>query len=220
MSPEWLVELAAAEVQEPGSVAEGPVAESLQELTSNLARDANSWNATTSAAVVARFDERAETWATRDTPDLRFPLLDALQRGGIVRGGRCLEVGSGTGIQTPALLAHFDDVVALDLSYEMLRRTPAGLGSRVRADAAALPLAPGSVDAVVCVNAFLFAEQYLEVLRPDGVVLFASTRAERTPIYLPPTEVLQAIRAHDASFVGTTARAWNGCWTVARRAGR
>jgi ubiquinone/menaquinone biosynthesis C-methylase UbiE len=196
---------------------DAPVRESLQELTRALAGSASAWDEAAQAEVHGRFDERALDWASRDTEDYRLPLLDALARGEVPHGGTVLEIGSGTGIQTPTLLGHFDRVVALDLSFEMLSRTPAGRGSRVQADASLLPVARASVDAIVCVNAFLFPEEYLRVLTSSGRVVFVSTRAELTPIYLPPEEVLSSLRRADPRFAACSARAAEGCWTVATR---
>jgi hypothetical protein len=215
---DWLVHLEDIAPTTPPEVEDPAVRDSLQQLTARLAREPESWASTDEEDVRGRFDARATDWATRDTAEYRFPLVDALARGGALRDGRCLEIGSGTGIQTPTLLGFFDSVVALDLSFEMLRNTAPGRGLRVRADASHLPLPPGSASAVVCVNAFLFAPQYVEALEADGAVVFVSTRADRTPIYLPPVDVVAALREVDPAFQGVTARAGQGCWTVARRA--
>ena len=217
VTPDWLLHLddiapvTAPEAEDPA------VRASFQELTRRLASAPLSWDEADAQDVRGRFDARAADWATRDNPEYRFPLVDALARGGLSRGGRCIEVGSGTGIQTPTLSGFFDGVLALDLSLEMLSRTPPGRGARVRADASRLPVGDGRVRAVVCVNAFLFAPEYLRALEPEGAVVFVSTRADRTPIYLPPEEVVAALRAVDPAFSGVTARAGQGCWTVARR---
>ena len=216
MTDERLVHLESRDPVPAPEVEDPAVRDALRTLTARLAREPSSWGQLDEQDVRARFDERASDWATRDTPEYRFPLLDALQRGDVPRGGRCLEIGSGTGIQTPTLLAHFESVVALDLSFEMLRRTPTGRGLPIRADAAHLPVRPGSVAAIVCVNAFLFAPEYLATLAPAGVVVFVSTRAERTPIYLDPEEVLAALSSVDNRVHAVTARAGQGCWTVAR----
>src|SRR5689334_1694011 len=104
-----------------------------------------SWTPETAARVGLLFDTLAPEWHTRDPGDAH-PLIDALDRGvpGDV-GPRCLEIGSGTGHGTRHLAARFDDVVALDLSGEMLRLADPTLAARVRGDAARLPVAAGSV---------------------------------------------------------------------------
>ena len=190
----------------------------LQELTRRIAFAPESWSRDDAASMRSRFDERAATWATRDAPEYRLPLEDALRRGGVPRRGRCLEVGSGTGIQTPTLVAHFDEVLSIEIAPEMFRQTPSGSSTRVLADAASLPLGDGTLDAIVCVNAPLFAPEYSRVLARAGAVVFVSTRGSQTPIYLAPADVVAALASlGDRRFTATTARAGQGTWTVARR---
>jgi hypothetical protein len=75
----------------------------------------------------------------------------------------------------------FPEVVALDLAYEMLRRTPAGPAHRVQADAHHLPVATGSVDALVLVNMFLFPAEVERVLAPHGALVWVNSRGADTP---------------------------------------
>ena len=84
--------------------------------------------------------------------------------------------------------------------------------SLIQADASLLPLHSGSVDAVVCVNAFLFPAEYRRVLRSGGAVVFVSTRGDHTPIYLPPAEVARALGARN----GVTSEAGTGTWTAVK----
>ena len=97
--------------------------------------------------------------------------------------------GSGTGIATPWLAERFALVMAAELSPEMLKLAPAGVGSRLRADGSQLPLRDQSVDAAVLVNMFLFPEEMARVVRPDGVVVWVNTSGDRTPIHLTADEV-------------------------------
>ena len=60
----------------------------------------------------------------------------------------------------------------------------------IQADAAALPLRTGSAAVVALINMFLFPVEVARVLAEDGVLLWVSTNGDQTPIYLPPTEVL------------------------------
>jgi hypothetical protein len=108
----------------------------------------------------------------------------------------------------------FDAVLCVDLSWEMLVHAPAGPGRRVHGDASALPFATGSVDAVALVNAFLFPAETDRVLRRDGFLIWVSSLADQTPIYLPPTEILAALPGR---WDGVTAHAGWGQWLVARR---
>ncbi len=191
----------------------------MQALALELAYEPDAWCDATRAQIAALFDERAETWATHRQDSRLGALRDALARGGVAPGGTCLEVGSGTGLITPALLERFDRVVSVDLSPQMLAHTPAGRAHLVLADASSLPLRPGSVAALVCVNCFLFPREYLRVLADDGAIVFVSTRGAATPIYLAPEHVLGALAAHGGSrWAATSADALGGTWTVVRRA--
>jgi hypothetical protein len=61
----------------------------------------------------------------------------------------------------------------------------------------------------------LFAEQYHRVLHKDGVVVFVSTRGEKTPIYISPEEVLEAMsKAAHRELFATCGRAAEGIWSV------
>src|SRR5689334_24990443 len=70
------------------------------------------------------------------------PLRDALSRGGPFPAGMCVEVGCGTGLLTELVHGVWPAVVSLDLTWEMVRRSPARW--RVNADAARLPVADGA----------------------------------------------------------------------------
>jgi SAM-dependent methyltransferase len=97
------------------------------------------------------------------------PLLDALAV------GRIADVASGTGRHAAYLAARGHDVVAFDLSAEMLRH---GSGRRVQADLRSLPLPDDSVDAAICTLALThlpdlgpaFAE-LARVVRQGGTII-------------------------------------------------
>jgi len=187
----------------------------MQEVTKELAFDPATWTPERRERVRQLFDALAPEWHTRDTPERRMAVRDALERGAVPRGGTCLEVGSGTGIYTGDLLGHFDRVVCLDLSMEMLRLAPARAGADpVAADASRLPLRSATVTSVVCVNAYLFPHEYARVLRRGGAVVFVSTIGDQTPIYLPPDDVVGALEPHLGPTEARTADAGPGRWTV------
>lgn len=163
------------------------------------------------------FDEMAPEWHTRGGADRLAPTIDALDRGRVA-GGRALEIGSGTGLQTPPLAERFEEVVSVDLSHEMIVRSPRR--ERVHlleADGSRLPLRDGTVDAVVCVNAYLFPAEYDRVLRPGGAVVMVATSGEETPIYLPPADVVAALETAMGPVEATWSRHGFGVWTVARK---
>jgi SAM-dependent methyltransferase len=187
--------------------------EEMQRLTRSIAFEGG-WSPERAERIRQLFDGLAPELHTRGGPERGAPLRDALLRGGAAEGGRALEIGSGTGLHTPALAAHFQEVISLDFAPEMLALSPRDVARLVRADAAFLPLRDNSVYAVVCVNAFLFPAEYERVLAPGGVLIFASTYGDETPIYLAPAEVLEAL---PGSWHGVTSQACWGTWTVARR---
>jgi SAM-dependent methyltransferase len=180
-----------------------PQKEAMQRVTHQTAFEPETWTPERAAKVAELFDSMADSWNTRQTSVSRYDALhDAIARGDVPRG-RCLEIGSGTGLATPILAAHFDRVISLDLSHEMLVRAK---GCRVEADAARLPFVDATFDAVVLVNALLFPR---ELQRVTNTVVWVNTRGADTPIHLPPEDVAAAM-----SWKGVAAEAGPGVWAV------
>lgn len=115
---------------------------------------------------------------------LLFEVLEPLA------GRRVLDVGTGTGRAALALAAGGAEVVGLDASHEMLtvakaRAASTGVAARFgRADAHALPLSDGSVDAVVCFRVLMHVVDWRRALgelcrvaRACVVVDFPSARS-------------------------------------------
>jgi hypothetical protein len=170
------------------------------------------WTAERRAKVAALFDGMAPTWhERRELPQRTAALEDAYARGGIPRGGVCLEVGSGDGGNTAFLTAHHDLVVAADLSLEMLRHAPTDVGDRVRADTSATPLRDGGADVAVLVNALLFPA---EMARITDVLVWVNTAGDLTPIHLPADDVARAL---PPGWEGVASEAGWGTWAVFRR---
>jgi SAM-dependent methyltransferase len=194
--------------------------EAMQALTRELAFDSAGWTPERLIRITELFDELAPEWHTRASEERLRPLRDALRRGDVPTGGMCAEIGSGIGLQTPPLLEHFDFVVSSDLSSEMLDRSarPASV-ALVRSDASKLPFAASSVDAVVVVNMFLFPTEYARVLRPGGRLIFVSVVGDRTPIYLPGTDVVRALEPVLQPSDAVTSGYGIGTWTVLTKGG-
>jgi SAM-dependent methyltransferase len=185
-------------------------------MTRKVAGLANgAWTAGDRANVEAYFDELADQWHTRVSPERTRIVEDVLERG--VEGdqhGLCLELGSGIGTYSPLLAARWDAVVAVELSMEMLRRAPAEAAGRVRADASRLPFPDRCARAVVLVNMMLFPDEVGRVLAQDGLVVWVNSSGDETPIHLPPEDVAAVL---PGDWEGVQARAGIGLWSVLRR---
>jgi SAM-dependent methyltransferase len=192
----------------------------MRQVTRAVAFEANGWTSERREQVRELFDGLAEGWNTRDVPGRDAPLLDALARGldaaPALEHHLAVELGAGTGLFTEGLAARFPEVVALDLAYEMLRRTPAGSAHRVQADAHHLPLADGSVDALVLVNMFLFPAEVERVLAPHGALVWVNSRGADTPIHLTAAEVDACL---PGGWSGVASTAGHGTWSVHWRTG-
>lgn len=186
----------------------------MRRVTEAVVAEPASWTAERAAGVASVFDELAGGWDDRfGSGSHRVPLIDALDRGGVT-GRRVVEVGSGTGLATQVLAERFGSVLAADLSIEMLRRAPADVGFRVRADGARLPLKDGWADVVVLVNAFLFPDEVARVLDGTGAVVWVNSIGDRTPIHLPADRVVAAL---PGAWDAVASAAGEGTWCVARR---
>jgi SAM-dependent methyltransferase len=176
------------------------------------------WDDAARAEVAAFFDGLASDWHTRTSPQRDAVVTDALERGLPTDRGTadvCVELGSGIGAYTRVLAQRWRRVLAVEVAIEMLRRAPVGLGHRVLADGARLPLADGTADAVVLVNAFLFPHEVARVLTGDGVVVWVNSSGAETPIHLPPEDVVAAL---PGAWTGVRASAGVGIWCVVHRA--
>jgi SAM-dependent methyltransferase len=185
----------------------------MRAVTEEVARDRTTWSAELAADVGRRFEESSATWHLRHAEDRIAPLLDALDRGGDLRGP-VVELGAGTGAGTELLVERLGAVLAVDLAAGMLHRLSVADASRVQADAAALPLPDGSVGTLVCLNMFLFADEVDRVLAAGGALVWVNSIGERTPIHLSSAAVADAL---GEGFRVVASRAAWGTWAVARR---
>lgn len=186
----------------------------MRKVTLQVAFDPDGWTPERRTKVAGLFDSLAPEWHTRDGPGRHAPLVDALDRGEVPGDGLCLELGSGVGITTALLAERFDVVHALDLSMEMLRRSPASSGPRVLGDSSHLPYPDRSARAIVCQNMLLFPAEVDRVLATGGVLVWVNTSAEHTPIHLSAAEVERAL---PGSWDVVASSAGRGTWAVARR---
>lgn len=201
----------------PGIVEPDPFAgpdHPMRKLTRGVAFD-GLWNADRASKVAAVFDGLAEEWSARVDPTKLAPVGDALERGDCPLDARWLELGSGTGAGTAELGKRVSELVALDLSAEMLANAPAHLAPKLRGDASCLPFADDTFDAVLMLNMLLFPAEMDRVLRPEGVIVWVNSLGDQTPIHLPVADVLEAM---PGAWTASTANAGSGFWATVRRA--
>jgi SAM-dependent methyltransferase len=191
--------------------------------------DAGGWTAELRDQVENFFDDLANEWHTRTSPERTAIVMDALSRGldavddrgagpfgpAAVRAGTAVEVGCGIGTYSNLLAERFATVVAVDLSLPMLKLAPRGPAHRVQADGARLPLRDSSVAAVVLINAFLFPREVERVLSPGGALVWVNSSGEQTPIYLSVEDLVAQL---PGEWTGTSSRAGEGHWCVLTRA--
>ena len=171
------------------------------------------WSKARAAKVGELFDSLAPEWHLRAGPERDRVVSDALTRGR-VQEKRCLEIGSGTGLGTSVLATHFNELIALDIAPEMLKRAPRPLAPRVLGDASCLPFANRSLPAVALINALLFPEEVERVLVHEGSLIWVNTNGPATPIHLSAEDLLSALAG---SWTGIASQVGRGTWCVARR---
>lgn len=180
-----------------------------------LASDPTRWSQSAAAGVVSRYTRLADEWDGERGAYRPIPLADALARGGPFPAGVCVEVGSGTGLLTPHLAEVWQEVVCVDLTPEMLRRSQARW--RIQGDASRLPLPDNSAAAVVLGDAPLFAAEAIRVLRDDGVVVWSNALGVDAPHHVPIATVRDVLNAATPGWQAVTAEAGWGLWAVLRR---
>jgi len=179
--------------------------------------DADGWTPDLRDLVEDYFDDLADEWHTRSSPERMAVVTDALSRGlGEVGApvGTAVEVGSGIGAYSSLIAERFGRVIAIDLSLEMLKRAPDGPAHRVQADGASLPVGDSSAAAIVLINAFLFPAEVERALAPDGTLVWVNSSGEQTPIYLSVDDLVARL---PGEWTGAASRAGEGHWCVLRR---
>ncbi|MFI6833613.1 class I SAM-dependent methyltransferase [Kribbella sp. NPDC050241] len=186
-----------------------------QQASRDIALDPSSWSAELAKATIRRYNELAPVWDGERGGYRLIPLTDALRRGGPVPHGLCLEVGCGTGLLTGLLDRVWPEVVSLDLTWEMVRRSPAA--RRVVGDASRLPVRDGCARAVVLADVPLFADEVVRALAPDGVVVWSNALGVDAPHHVPIPTVLGVLEeASHGVWTAVTSEAGWGLWAVLR----
>lgn len=124
------------------------------------------------------FDQLAQTWDKELTPERLECLGKIVKELGIKPGYYVLDIGSGTGVLLPFLIAELGDegkIVALDFSAEMLGQAQAKnfppIVGFTQADVLAIPLADNSMDLAICNSAFPHFNDKVRALKEIARVL-------------------------------------------------
>jgi len=135
------------------------------------------------------FDQLAPNWDMELVPE-KLERLEYIVRGLHIEPGYCvLDVGTGTGVLLPFLIAELHGegrIIALDLSAKMLARARAKNSAPVvdfvQADVVATPLADACVDIAVCNGVFPhFSDkvkalnEIARILKDNGVLVICHT---------------------------------------------
>jgi len=124
------------------------------------------------------FDQLAPTWDKELTQERLKRLDNIVKELGIKPGYYVLDIGSGTGVLLPFLIAELGDegkIVALDFSVEMLVQAQAKnfppIVGLAQADVLAIPLVDNSVDLAICNSAFPHFDDKVKALKEIARVL-------------------------------------------------
>jgi SAM-dependent methyltransferase len=194
-----------------------PEAADNQRLMGQVLTDPSSWTSELARFTADVFDAMAETWAAERGGYRAAPLVDALHRGGVPATGRCLEIGSGTGVLTPYLQGVWDDVFCVDLSMKMMLRQRTG--RQVQADASTLPFTERAFRVIVIGDAPLFAAEVVRLLAFEGTVIWSNALGQGAPYYLPTVDLWDALvgAAPDSKWLAVESEAEWGSWVVFHR---
>jgi len=181
--------------------------------------DTVGWDDAAKEVVTVVFDELASEWHTHTSSQRAEVVADALRRGLDEMGGErglAIEAGAGVGAYTCFLEERFPSVLSLDLSFEMIVRSPAVKAHRIVADASRLPVENRSVDSVVLINSFVFPEEVNRVLKNDGTIVWINSSGDETPIHLSTVDLVKSL---PFQVRGVESRAGEGTWCVLERVG-
>ena len=124
------------------------------------------------------FDQLAPTWDKELTGERLKCLGNIVKELGIKPGYYVLDIGSGTGVLLPFLIAELGEegkIVALDFSAEMLGQAKAKnfqpIVGFAQADVLAIPLADNSVDLAICNSVFPHFNDRVKALKEIARVL-------------------------------------------------
>ena len=194
-----------------------PEAPDNQRLMGQVLNDPSCWTPELAKFTAEVFDAMAEIWADERGGYRAAPLVDAFDRGGAPVNGRCLEIGSGTGVLTPYLQEVWDDIICVDLSMKMMLRKHKG--RQVQADASILPFPKSTFSVIVIADAPLFAAEVVRLLATNGTLIWSNALGRGAPYYLPTVDMWDALvgAGPQSNWSAVESEALWGSWGVFRR---
>jgi SAM-dependent methyltransferase len=194
-----------------------PEAADNQRLMAEILEDPSCWTPELAQFTAQVFDSMAGNWVDERGGYRVAPLVDALNRGDPGTMGRCVEIGSGTGVLTPYLQEIWPDIICVDLSMEMMSRGQAG--RQVQADASRLPFPADSFDVIVIGDAPLFADEMVRILSSSGTLIWSNALGKGAPYYVPSAGLWDALvsAAPYSEWSAVESEALWGRWVVFHR---
>jgi SAM-dependent methyltransferase len=164
-------------------------------------------------ALAVAYDEMSDEWTAWAVTQ---PWYTAAVTAGMSHAASVpwlVEVSCGTGQATAVLSAIGPSVVATDVNASMLHLAPAlPRTSYVQADVRHLPFATGSVPLLVGLNGLPHIREFGRVLTPGGQLLWCTSYAEGTPLYVRPERLADMLGPEWTAEAGY---AGHGDWLLA-----
>jgi len=185
-----------------------------QRLMEDVLSNPSAWTPELAQFTIEVFDVLSTNWVNERGGYRPAPLIDALDRGRPPRQGRCLEIGSGTGVLTPYLQKVWEELVCIDLSLGMMSHQR--LACQVQADASILPFADGAFDVIVIGDGPLFVAETVRLLVRNGTLVWSNALGQGAPYFLRTAAIWDALVKADpgASWSAVESEALWGSWAV------
>jgi len=194
-----------------------PEAPDNQRLMGEILRDPSVWTPDLARFTSEVFDGLSTNWVAERGGYRTAPLIDALDRGHPPRKGRCLEIGSGTGILTPHLRALWPELICVDLSLGMMAHQ--NHACQVQADASILPFPDAAFDVIVIGDGPLFPAETVRLLAQDGALIWSNALGSGAPYFQKTTDLWDALtkQSPGSSWSAVESEALWGSWAIFSR---